>query len=153
VKRITVLGIGNLLMQDDGVGVHVIRHLQERELPPEVKLIDGGTYSYDLLEFIIEADTCIVVDAMHGGGEPGTIYRAPFDELGLKPVAGAVSLHEISLVEAVYLLRLEGYDPDIVVYGVEPHTVSLGLELTDTVSRQVPRVAEMIEKDIMSLLM
>jgi len=153
VKRITVLGIGNLLMQDDGVGVHVIRHLQERKLPPEVKLIDGGTYSYDLLEFIVEADTCIVVDAMHGGGEPGTIYRAPFDELEINPDPGAVSLHEMSLVEAVYLLRLEGHDPNIIVYGVEPHTVSLGLELTDTVARQVPRVADLIEQDIRELLM
>jgi len=152
VKRITVLGIGNLLMQDDGVGVHVIRHLQQRELPPEVKLIDGGTYSYDLMDFIIEADTCIVVDAMRGGGEPGTIYRAPFDELEVKPDTDAVSLHEMSLVEAVYLLRLEGHDPDIIVYGVEPHTVSFGLELTDAVARQVPRVADMIEQDIKSLL-
>ena len=96
MKRITVLGIGNLLMQDDGVGVHVIRHLQERELPPEVKLIDGGTYSYDLLEFIIEADTCIVVDAMHGGGEPGTIYWHPL--MNGSGSRGAVSLHEMGPV-------------------------------------------------------
>ena len=83
MKKIMVVGIGNLLMQDDGVGVHAIRQLEELGLPEEIGLIDGGTHSYDLVDIFCEANKLIIVDAMQAGGEPGTIYRAPLEELGL----------------------------------------------------------------------
>ncbi|NLV17510.1 MAG: hydrogenase maturation protease [Syntrophomonadaceae bacterium] len=152
MKRIMVLGIGNLLMQDDGVGVHVIRMLEKLDLPPEVELVDGGTNSYDLLDFFSRADICIVVDAMQGGGVPGTIYRAPLEELGLTPDTNIVSLHEISFADAVYMLKLEGYDPQVIVYGVEPERVGLGIELTPCLARQVPRIVELIQQDIAEML-
>jgi hydrogenase maturation protease len=147
-----VLGIGNLLMQDDGVGVHVVRALEKLELPDEVEVVDGGTHSYDLVDFFSQADWCIVVDAMHAGGTPGMIYRAPFEELGLKPNPNIASLHEISFAEAMNMVRLEGYDPKVIVYGVEPQTVALGLELTDCVAGKVPRLLELIQEDIEKIL-
>lgn len=148
MKRIMVMGIGNVLMQDDGVGVHVIRKLEEMDLPPQVELVDAGTHSYDLLDYLYEADFCIVVDAMHAGGKPGTVYRAPLEELGMTPNPNIQSLHEISFAEAIYMLQLEGYNPEILVYGVEPHTVDLGLELTPVVAEQLPLLLECIRKDI-----
>ncbi len=152
MKRIMVMGIGNLLMQDDGVGVHVIRQLETMDLPPQVELVDGGTHSYDLLEFFSRADICIVVDAMHAGGKPGTVYRAPYEELDMKPNPDIQSLHEMSFAEAMYMLHLEGYNPQVMVYGVEPHTVALGLELTPVIAEQVPFIIEMILKDITEML-
>ncbi|HCF71317.1 MAG TPA: hypothetical protein DER33_07035, partial [Syntrophomonas sp.] len=85
LKSIMVVGIGNYILQDEGVGVHVINRLMEMNLPPQVSLVDGGTHSYDLVDFFCQADTVIVVDALKAGGEPGTLYRAPLEELGLKP--------------------------------------------------------------------
>lgn len=148
MKRIMVMGIGNVLMQDDGVGVHVIRQLETIGLPPEVELVDGGTHSYDLLDYFSQADFCIVVDAMHAGGKPGTVYRVPLEELDMSPNPNIQSLHEMSFAEAVYMLQLEGYNPQMLVYGVEPHTVDLGLELTPVVAEQVPLILERIQKDI-----
>lgn len=152
MKRVMVMGIGNLLMQDDGVGVHVIRHLEEMELPPEVELVDGGTHTYDLLDYFSQADFCIVVDAMHGGGNPGTVYRIPLEEMDLSPNPDIQSLHEMSFAEAMYMLDLEGYQPQVLVYGVEPHTVDLGLDLTPVVADKIPLILEMIQEDIQALL-
>ena len=152
MKRIMVMGIGNVLMQDDGVGVHVIRQLEDMDLPAQVELVDGGTHSYDLLDYFSQADFCIVVDAMHAGGKPGTVYRVPLEELELSPNPNIQSLHEISFAEAMYMLHLEGYLPEVLVYGVEPHTVDLGLELTPVVAEQLPLIVEMIQKDIKEML-
>lgn len=151
MKRIMVMGIGNILMQDDGVGVHVIRKLEEMDLPPEVELVDGGTHSYDLLDYFSQADFCIVVDAMHAGGKPGMVYRVPVEELDMSPNPNIQSLHEMSFAEAMYMLQLEGYNPQVLVYGVEPHTVGLGLELTPVVAEQVPFILERIQKDIQEM--
>ncbi len=150
--KIMVLGIGNLLMQDDGIGVHVLRRLEKMDLPAEVELVDGGTHSYDLLDFFSQADICIVVDAMRGGGEPGTVYRVPLEELGLVPNPHIQSLHEISFAEAMHMLQLEGYSPQVLVYGVEPQSVELSLELTPVVAKQIPRILSMIQKDIAEIL-
>lgn len=148
MKEIKVIGIGNLLMQDDGLGVHVVRKLEAEGVPPGVELIDGGTHSYDLLDFITSADYAIVVDAMHAGGEPGKIYRAPLDELGLKPQENIASLHELHFVEAVKMARLLGYHPEVLVYGVEPKQVGASLELTPEIAARIPRVAELIQEEI-----
>ncbi|HPF44231.1 MAG TPA: hydrogenase maturation protease [Syntrophomonadaceae bacterium] len=152
MKRILVMGIGNLLMQDDGVGVHVIRQLEQMELPPEVEVVDGGTHSYDLLDYFSQADFCIVIDAMHTGGKPGTVYRIPLEELELSPDPNIQSLHEMSFAEAMYMLQLEGFNPQVLVYGVEPHTVDLGLELTSVVAEQIPLIIQSIRKDIAQMI-
>lgn len=151
MKRITVLGIGSLLMKDDGVGVHVIRQLMDMDLPEQVEVVDGGVHSYDLLDFFSQTDICIVVDAMQAGGKPGTIYRAPLDELGLKPNADIHSLHELSFAEAMHMVRLMGYDPEVIVYGIEPEIVDLGLELSEAVAAEVPRVVELIWQEISNM--
>lgn len=148
MKPITVIGIGNLLMQDDGVGVHVINYLAEHGVPESVELVDGGTNSYDLLEHFSADTFFIVVDAMHTGGTPGSIYRAPLGELGLRPQDNILSLHEMHFIEAVQMTNMLGYHPDILVYGIEPETVALDLELTPRVAEAVPRVAELILQDI-----
>ncbi len=152
MQRILIMGIGNVLMQDDGVGVHVIRQLEGMDLPPQVELVDGGTHSYDLLDYFSQADICIVVDAMHAGGRPGTVYRGPLEEMGMNPDPNIQSLHEMSFSEAMYMLQLEGFQPRVLVYGVEPHTVDLGLELTPVVAEQVNLIADMIRKDIEEIL-
>ena len=95
-------------MHDDGVGVHAIRALEELGFPEEVELVDGGTHSYDLVEEFCQAENLIIVDAMHTGGEPGTIYRAPLEELGLVPTENITSLHEMHFVEAMEMVQHVG---------------------------------------------
>jgi len=152
LKKIMVVGIGNLLMQDEGVGVHAINQLAQMSFPQNVEIIDGGTHSYDLVEFFCQADNLIIIDAMKAGGEPGTIYRAPFDELGLKPDENITSLHEMHFVEAMYLVRLLGYDPEVMVFGVEPQNIGLSLDLTPQVAEKVPRLVELVKEEVERLL-
>lgn len=151
MKRIMVMGVGNLLLRDEGVGVHVIRMLETMDLPPEVELVDGGTHTFDLLDFFSQADLCFVIDAMQAGGEPGTVYRAPLEELGLEPRHDLQSLHDLQFAEAMHMLGMMGHNPEVVVYGVEPHTIELGLELTPQLAEKVPRIAAMIKEEIESL--
>lgn len=151
MHSIAVIGIGNLLMRDDGVGIHVLKELGETDLPPEVELIDGGTHSYDLVEFFCQSDHIIVIDAVQAGGDPGTIYRAPLEHLNPTPRQDMTSVHEMSFVEALYMVNLLGYQPRVLVYGVEPGSLDLGLELTEAVAAKVPRLVELIREDIQRL--
>jgi hydrogenase maturation protease len=92
-SSILILGVGNILLGDEGVGVRVIEAMQEIDLPDTVELIDGGTASIDILEFLKNREKVIVIDAVQGGGgEPGTLYRfTPGDIKVRKPVY--TSLH------------------------------------------------------------
>ena len=153
MKRISVVGVGNLLMRDDGIGVHVIRYLEQQGVPEGVELIDGGTHSYDLLDIFADADNIIVIDAIQAGGEPGTIYRAPLDELGLQPSGdSATSLHDLNFVEAVHMLRLMGHDPQFIVFGIQPKEMYLDLELSPEVAEKLPRVAELVQEEIQRII-
>lgn len=147
-----VVGIGNLLMQDDGAGVHAIRALEKLEFPDDVELVDGGTHSYDLIEEFCRAENLIIVDAMHAGGEPGTIYRAPLDELGLEPDVNITSLHEMHFVEAMKMTRMLGYNPSTTVFGIEPAVIGVSMDLSPQVNEKLPRLVELIHQEIINIL-
>ena len=152
MKRIIVVGIGNLIMQDDGAGIHVINHLLQMDIPQEIELIDGGTYSYDLVDFFCQGDMIIVVDAMRAGGEPGTVYRAPLEQLGLQIDTNMTSVHDLGFVQAARHVNMLGHYPEILVYGIEPKELGLGLELSPKIASTIPRVAELIKDDIDRLM-
>lgn len=150
--KILVVGIGNLLLMDEGIGVHVVRRLEEAGLPLGVEAIDGGTNSYDLVDIFCQADDLIIVDALKGGHAPGTIYRAPLEELGLKPEENGVSLHQMHFIEAMNMVNLMGYHPRAVVFGIEPHTIDWGLDLSPQVEEKMPRVLELVREEIEKLM-
>ena len=80
-QNIVILGIGNILLSDEGVGVHVANELAKMDLPPDVTVVEGGTDGFRLLNIITEADRLIVIDAVRGGSEPGSIYRFDVGEV------------------------------------------------------------------------
>lgn len=148
MKRVMVVGIGNPLLTDEGVGVHVVNRLAEFNLPEGVELVDGGTNTYDLVDVFSSADHLIIVDALKAGDEPGAIYRAQLDELGLKPSAGAISLHELNFMEAMHMVRLLGNNPQVVVFGIEPAVIDWGLELSPLLEARMPRLLELIKLEV-----
>ncbi len=152
MSKVMVVGIGNLIMQDDGVGVHAIRALEELGFSDDVELIDGGTHSYDLIEEFCRAKNLIIVDAMHAGGDPGTIYRAPLDELGLEPAEDITSLHELHFVEAMKMTRMLGYNPPTIVFGIEPALIAVSMDLSPQVAAKFPRLVELIHQEILKIL-
>ena len=147
--RIVVLGIGNLLLKDEGVGVHLIQELEKETLPPNVELIDGGTSTLNVLPEIKGAKKIIVIDAMKAGDEPGSIYRCqPKD---LIPASDApVSLHHIDFLQALKMAKLLGDDLEeqTVIYGVEPEEISWEIGLSPAIKKKMAKLKELVIEEI-----
>lgn len=143
--RILVLGVGNVLLRDEGVGVRIIRELEARyQFPPNVRLVDGGVLGLSLMGTMMEADQVIVVDAVRGGDEPGTLYRFEWEA---KPehIQYKDTLHQIDLMETMGTLPLLGQVPRVTVLGVEYADIdNWGLELTPQVERAVEPLLAMV---------
>lgn len=134
-----MLGVGNILLKDEGVGVRVVEEIQRRyTIPEDVRIVDGGTQGLWLMSTIQEADRLIVVDAVLGRQEPGTIYRLERDDLP-KGLRAKQSAHDSDLVESLNLCTLLETGPkSVVVVGIEPEDIQpYGLELTATIASKV----------------
>ena len=149
-NRILILGIGNLILKDEGIGVHVVRALEEKGLPPEVDVIDGGTATMDLLSVICESERIIVIDALKAGGEPGTIYRCLPEDI-MDAVDRPLSLHQVGLLDVLGMARQLGGRAYVVIIGVEPKEISWGMELTAELEATVPKVIKAVFKELMGL--
>jgi hydrogenase maturation protease len=139
-----VLGIGNLLLCDEGVGVHVVRALQQEELLEDVVALEVGTAFLDALSEIEQADRIIVVDAMKADEAPGTIYRVPFE--GCARPECIASLHGFDLSRVLFLAGGESA-PEVIVIGVEPARMDWGTELSREIREAVPSVIEAIKRE------
>jgi hydrogenase maturation protease len=93
-KKTVVIGIGNLILKDEGVGIHAVKRLETMELPSGLEIIDGGTDTMKLLAVFQDFERIIVIDAIKGGGEPGTIYRVTPEEI-MQDDKRSLSLHEV----------------------------------------------------------
>jgi len=140
-----VLGAGNLLLADDGVGIHAIRRLQEvAELPPEVEILDGGTLGMNLLHYIEDVARLLIVDALELDAPPGTLARVAGDEV---PAYFSVKMspHQIGIPDMLASARLRDlYPPQVVVWGVQPGTIEVSLDLSPPVAAQLDRLVELI---------
>lgn len=147
--RILVLGVGNILLRDEGVGVRVIERLQSSyNFSSNVELMDGGTLGLRLLDPISQADYLIVVDAVQNGQPPGTLYRMPAEELE-KRLVFKNSLHQLNLVEALTYSEMLGHRPQAVIIGVEPRDISpWGMELTPIIESRMAELCAQVLAEI-----
>lgn len=145
MKKTLVLGVGNLLLSDDGVGIHTIQRLQAAyPLPEEVQVVDGGTCGLDLLQFLEGVERLIIVDAAQMGKPPGTVVRLEGEQvpafLSLK-----TSPHEIGLPELLFAAKLTDiYPQEVVVFGVQPESIETSLGLTPAVEARVDELVELV---------
>ncbi len=144
-----VLGVGNLLFTDEGVGIHAIQTLLERyEFSQNVSIEDGGVLGINLLGIISEADDLIVVDAIRNGGAPGTLYRLEGDDIP-KRILAKNSLHQVDLLEALTLCQALDKVPETVIVGVEPEDIeTVGLELTPPVQEKMGDLIAMVLREL-----
>jgi hydrogenase maturation protease len=146
VGRTLVLGIGNLIMTDDGIGVRVVHELTRRyQFPPEVTVLDGGTLGLDLLPYLEGVARLLIIDAVLVGEAPGTVVRMTDDQI---PAVFATKLspHQMGLQDLLAVAELLGHRPaDMVLLGVQPEDIELGDGLS-------PRVAITLEPIIASCL-
>ncbi len=145
MQKILVLGIGNILQKDDGLGVHIINTIldSEMELPGEVEFLDGGTAGYDLLGLMQNRDKIVIVDALKVDDKPGSIYR--FTPKHLKAEGNTCSLHDVGIQKILKMLSLTGENPEVEIIGIVPEDIqSFEIGLSESVQNAVSRAVEQI---------
>lgn len=138
--RILIAGLGNLLLQDDGIGIHAVHELK-KDPPPGVLVAEIGTAVLRGLHLYEWADRVLVIDAMEAGGIPGTMYLC--GDRDVADPAIKASLHELSLLAALKFLSPQKR-PEVVVLGVEPEIIDYGLHLSPTLGSSLPQLIKTV---------
>jgi hydrogenase maturation protease len=137
--HVLIVGIGNLLLSDEGVGIHAVSSLSQQELPPGIEVLDGGTSGADLVDHLAERTKVIVIDAASGDGPPGTIYRCKASDLIEQE--GSLSLHEFGLADSLHMAEQLGCAPQgVIVLGVQPATLEPGMDLSPEITAVLPHL-------------
>lgn len=137
-----VLGVGNVLLADEGAGVHAMRYLKDHYDLPDTTYLDAGTLSFTLAADIAEADHLIVFDAAQIDAEPGDIRVFQDEEVDDFLKSGRCSVHEVGFADLMDIARLEGYLPKrYALIGIQPERLGWGESLSETVRRSMPRAA------------
>jgi len=139
-----VVGLGNLVHADDGVGVHAIQRLiGDRRIPSDVLLMDGGTQGLALLPHISGYDRLLVIDAVDVGAEPGTLIR--LEGKACESLPGKPSVHQLGFADMMIALRLLGDEPpEVVVFGVQPLSTGWSNELTEPVEKALDQLPDLV---------
>ena len=149
--RIIVLGVGNILLSDEGVGVRAVQELERGyQLPPEVVVLDGGTSAMELLDDLAHADLLIIADCIRAGRPPGSLIRVADDDV---PVffRQKMSPHQIGLSDVLATLTLSRESPKrVVVHGIEPSSLATGIGLTPVVAQRLPELVAAIAQELAS---
>jgi len=147
LRQVAVVGVGNLLLKDEGVGVHVANALKKLALPHGVEIMDGGT-SPELLDYVETSEKLIIIDAMETGGTPGSVYRFRLDDLNTE-ASELISVHELNLISGLKMMRLLGKGlPETVIIGVQPKEIGWGTELSAELQEKIPEIGRVVLKEI-----
>jgi hydrogenase maturation protease len=148
-KRIIIIGAGNVLCRDEGLGVHIIEKLREYDLHGNVTLIDAGTATVDAFIDSASADKVVVIDAVQAGGAPGSIYHLSLEDISAEKGYTRTSLHQISLCDSFNMARLlMDKVPEVIVIGVEPESIESGLELSPSIRKRKKKIIEIILREL-----
>jgi hydrogenase maturation protease len=141
--KVLILGIGNVLMGDEGVGVSVVRELEKTVLPKGVEILDGGTGSFLLLEPMQEAEKVILIDATIDGEPTGTVRR--LRPRYSKDYPRTLTAHDIGLKDLIDTFYLLGNSPEVTLFAVSiPPLQDMTTELSSELTPVVPQVAQMV---------
>ena len=151
MRRAVVLGIGNTILTDEGAGVRAVEALERSwKLPENVLAIDGGTSGMEMIEDLSKLDLLIVLDVVKTGAAPGTVVKIAGDDI---PVffRRKLSPHQIALPDVLASLELLDAIPrEIIVLGVEPMSLELGMEMTPTIAAKIPVLVGMAAAELLS---
>jgi hydrogenase maturation protease len=140
--RILVAGLGNILLGDDGVGVHAVKRCGSSGRA-SLRLIEVGCAVFDALPDFEWADKILLIDAMKAGGSPGSVYRVDLE--GVDEGGVPASLHDLSAIHALHMTNRR-VAPDVSVLGIEPEIIDYGLELSPTVEASLPAVLQTVKE-------
>jgi len=154
MKKLLVLGVGNTLLMDEGIGVHAIYEFwKEKENWDEtlVDFVDGGTFTQDIFYLFEEYENILVLDVVRAGQPPGTIYSLEENHLR-KEEKQMLSLHDIDLLDSLGMAQMRGHRPYLRVIGIEPKRIDWGTELTRELAEAFPSFLQVARQHIKELL-
>jgi hydrogenase maturation protease len=146
-KRKMVMGLGNILNRDEGLGVHAVKALEERigRLAPQVEFVDGGVLGLNLLPWVEESSHLLVLDAINAGKDPGTLIELSREEIPLY-TSIKMSDHQVTFQEVLGMASFRGYLPEkLHLIGAQPSDLSIGLGLSPTVEQVLPSILSRAE--------
>ena len=144
-EHVMILGVGNILLSDEGFGIRVVEALEQRyDFPETVSVVDGGVLGINLMGVISAADQLIVVDVIRNKGNPGDLYRIDGEAIPER-IRAKNSLHQIDFLEALTLCQALDKVPETVIVGVEPQDINtLAVELTATTANRIDDMIRMV---------
>jgi len=154
MKKLLVLGVGNILMMDEGIGVHAVHEFwKEKQNWDEtlVDFIDGGTFTQDIFYLFEAYEQVLVLDLVRAGHEPGTIYSLDEDDL-VKNEKQVLSLHDTDLLDSLDMAQMRGHRPTLKFVGIEPDKIDWGTEMTPALIKAFPSFMKVARKHIEKLL-
>lgn len=153
-KKILVLGIGNLLFKDEGIGIQVVRKMEDMALPPDVEVMDGGNLGWDVLYELEGRKKVIVIDSVKADGPPGTLYRFTDKDIQARRKGFFQTVPEQELIDCMNTARLLGTLSDEFVFiGVEPEDtgekdLKAVIMLSPTLEKKMPEIIDFVMKEI-----
>lgn len=152
-KKVVVIGVGNILLRDEGIGIHAAGHLKRLyDFPANVEIVDGGVGGLNLLPYMERTKNLIIIDAVRANAEPGAVFRFTQKDISTK-VKYKTSLHEMGLQEVFAIANATGKGcPETVIIGIQPKDISsYGMELTPAVEAKLPDVLNAVLSELGSL--
>lgn len=152
-QKILILGLGNILLQDEGLGVRVLEYLREHyQFPPQVELVDGGTAGLSLIHYLEGRDFLIVLDAVKAGAPAGAVFRFSPADLETR-VEYKASLHQVHFLEVLKVAEaLDKKLPPVVILAMQPQQIEgWGQELSPLVQEKLPQLAALAVEEVEKL--
>lgn len=141
--EVTILGVGNVILRDEGFGVRVAEYLDSHyDWPDNVQIVDGGTLGIELTQYVTGTEKLLVIDSINGHAAPGTVFRFENDAV-MAHFQDKLSAHEVGIQDVLALLTVTGHKiPDVVVIGAQPYDLEAGVELSDGMKAIFPQIVE-----------
>lgn len=147
--KVLVMGVGSILMMDEGIGIRAIEELKRRyRFPNNVELLDGGTAGIELLSYISGKDYLVIIDAIRGGHPPGTVLKIEGEDAPAKFMT-RISPHQLGISDLLAAATLTDEIPkQLVLFGIEPKEIKMGIGLSDEVRAGLDRLLEVVVEDL-----
>ena len=153
-KQITVLGLGNILLKDEGFGVHFIKWFLERhDFKDSVRILDGGTLGYRLLDIVTSSSYLIAVDVIKLDEEPGAMYRFTQEEMMLR-MPDPTTAHEVEFPDVLSMADLMGELPEVIFLCIIPESYgTMELEMTPKMTEAFPAMETLLLQELAKLVL
>jgi hydrogenase maturation protease len=146
------MGVGSILMTDEGIGIRAVEELERRyRFPENVEILDGGTSGIELLSYISGKDYLIIIDAIRSGNPPGTVLKVEGEDVPAQFLT-RISPHQLGISDLLAAAKLTDEMPkQLVLYGIEPKDIVLGIGLSSEVRASLDRLIEVVVEELRSI--